>query len=291
MRMTSEFNRSARSAGRLALGVAALLTVGCQSYSDPVADVAVATNMRRALNKTGGETEEAAVMAEPTGFVDFAGSFKVNGQTPTMSALNVTSDQAVCAPGGKSPLEESVVVGPDNGLANVIVYLNTSIPVGNPAWEHESYAATREAFLSGKEQGFDQQNCVFLSHAFGMRSSQTLQILNSDPVGHNTNIAGDGRAGSSNSIVAAGQTATYAPGGESRQPFPVSCNIHPWMKAYMIVRDSPYFAVTQPNGEFAMPKVPAGVELEFRVWHERHGLRTRGHSVDQRRRRGDAEMV
>ena len=43
------------------------------------------------------------------------------------------------------------------------------------------------------------------------------------------------------------------------------------MTAYLMVCDHPYFAVTDANGRFEIPNVPAGVELEFRVWHERAG--------------------
>jgi hypothetical protein len=40
------------------------------------------------------------------------------------------------------------------------------------------------------------------------------------------------------------------------------------MSARMIVRDSPYVAVTKPDGSFEIANVPAGVPLEFRVWQE-----------------------
>ena len=36
----------------------------------------------------------------------------------------------------------------------------------------------------------------------------------------------------------------------------------------MLVRDNPYFAVTDKSGKFEIKNVPAGVELEFRVWKE-----------------------
>ena len=39
----------------------------------------------------------------------------------------------------------------------------------------------------------------------------------------------------------------------------------------MIVRNSPYFAVTKADGTFEIANVPAGVPLEFRVWQERSG--------------------
>jgi hypothetical protein len=36
----------------------------------------------------------------------------------------------------------------------------------------------------------------------------------------------------------------------------------------MIVRNNPYYAVSKPDGSFEIANLPAGVELEFRVWQE-----------------------
>jgi hypothetical protein len=41
------------------------------------------------------------------------------------------------------------------------------------------------------------------------------------------------------------------------------------MRAYLITCDSPYFDVTDESGQFRIEDVPAGVELEFRVWQEK----------------------
>ena len=37
----------------------------------------------------------------------------------------------------------------------------------------------------------------------------------------------------------------------------------------MITRNNGYFAVTKADGSFEIPNLPAGVELEFRVWQEK----------------------
>jgi hypothetical protein len=49
----------------------------------------------------------------------------------------------------------------------------------------------------------------------------------------------------------------------------VSCNIHPWMKAYMWFRKDGYFKVTDSKGEFEIENLPAGEVIEFQVWHPR----------------------
>jgi hypothetical protein len=109
---------------------------------------------------------------------------------------------------------------------------------------------------------------VFLSHVAAMRATQTMKVLNSDPVGHNTNLDSKRGAAPANILIAANGSQLYSPGKASPAPFSVSCSIHPWMKAWLMVCDSPYFAVTQEDGSFEIPNLPAGVPLEFRAWQE-----------------------
>ena len=57
--------------------------------------------------------------------------------------------------------------------------------------------------------------------------------------------------------------------GETGLPVSVTCNIHPWMKAYAVFREDGYVAVSSGDGTFEIPDLPAGEPLEFQVWHER----------------------
>ena len=36
----------------------------------------------------------------------------------------------------------------------------------------------------------------------------------------------------------------------------------------MVIRKNAYFAISGDDGSFEIPNLPAGVPLEFRVWHE-----------------------
>ena len=42
------------------------------------------------------------------------------------------------------------------------------------------------------------------------------------------------------------------------------------MKAWLVVRDNPYAAVTGPDGSFEIANLPAG-EVELQLWHEKAG--------------------
>jgi len=47
----------------------------------------------------------------------------------------------------------------------------------------------------------------------------------------------------------------------------VFCEIHPSMRAHVLVLEQPYFAVTEPGGQFRIPDVPPG-EYVLKVWQE-----------------------
>jgi hypothetical protein len=253
----------------LAVGVVVTVFGGCARPLPP-AQSANGNNVQVLRTAFGGGTAvkaEAAAAAEPTGWATIKGTFKISGSPPELPSIVPDKDQQVCAPGGRPvPNEALVVDSATQGIRDIVVYLATParFPVGDEKWEHASYADSREAAFD-----FDQKNCIFLTHMVAMRSSQKLRILNSDPVGHNTKIDATGRAEQINANIPASSSTMYAPKGESQEPFPVSCSIHPWMSARLIVRDSPYFAVTKPDGSFEIANVPAGVPLEFRVWQER----------------------
>jgi hypothetical protein len=98
-----------------------------------------------------------------------------------------------------------------------------------------------------------------------MRSTQKLNVLNSDTVGHNTAI----KAFGFDTIIPAGGSSIVDSVKEIKEPAPTACAIHPWMSAFIMATPHPYIAVTDNNGQFEIKNVPAGVNLEFKVWHEK----------------------
>lgn len=251
-----------------ALAVAA----GCGGRRNMPLDRDVAMEIRQQLEagakQAGGA--DAADAPQPTGFATLRGVFQFQGTPRPRDPLAISGDDApYCSQGGR-PLDEIMRVGPDGGLADVLFYLELprDIDPDDPKWVHADYQAQSDATLSGG-QAFDQKQCLFLTHVFAMRSSQSVQIINSDPIGHNTNIPGEGRTAVFNQIIPVGAPPIpYKPGYACSRPMAVTCNIHPWMKAYMMVLDTPCFAVSAEDGSFEIAHVPAGVELSFRAWHE-----------------------
>jgi plastocyanin len=186
------------------------------------------------------------------------GRFIYDGAAPAPKALTIDKDQQVC--GNKGLVDESLLVGPNGGLANVAIWIKSKVKA------HPDYDKTADATVV-----LDNKGCRFEPHVAAVRVGQTLQIKNSDPVAHNTNIAG--RFLQTNPLIAAGSTSDVKVEAAENVPAMVSCNIHPWMKARVVLKSSPYVAVSGKDGSFEIKNLPAG-ELEFVVYHERSGYVT-----------------
>ncbi len=242
-------------AATIVCGVLSCVGCGPTRVVAPGADAEAAGRIRATLvtAPSSGGTEQAAA-ATGTGWGTLKGRFTFAGTPAQPKALVVDKDTEVCSMGGMKLLDRSMLVDSSSkGLANVVVFARKTSRVKNAAAETPLV--------------FDQKNCEFLSPVFAARVGQPVEVRNSDPIGHNTNIAGS----SFNQLIPAGQGTAYKPDAETGMPTMVTCNIHPWMKAYAVFRKDGYVAVSAADGSFTIPDLPAGETIEFQVWHERSG--------------------
>jgi hypothetical protein len=241
----------------IAVCAASALT-GCNQQANlgPVANIQSAEAIRKVLTagSAGGE-KGAEVASTGTGWATLRGQFVYDGTPPQRSPYAVSKEHHICAPGGKVPLQEKLVVDDaSHGIRNVAIYLREAPRV------HDSAQPKTDSAV------FDQKSCVFLTHVMPISVGQPMQIKNSDPTGHNTKI--EGRGNTFNQTIPAGGAIPFIPQREETAPAPVSCSIHPWMSAYLLPRKNSYVAVTDAEGKFEIANLPAGEPIEFQVWHE-----------------------
>ncbi len=119
----------------------------------------------------------------------------------------------------------------------------------------------------------DQKNCEFLPYVLPLHKDQTLVIKSSDPTNHNVRFAGFNNPGINQVINGAGQIEVKLIA--DRLPLELHCDIHPWMKGWLMVFDHPFFTTTGPDGAFEIKDIPAGIQNVV-VWHEKMGYATQG---------------
>jgi hypothetical protein len=117
----------------------------------------------------------------------------------------------------------------------------------------------------------DQENCEFIPHATALMQGQNLVLKSSDPISHNIRFSAFTNTAFNQLLPPNGQFKLSLVA--ERRPIPLACDIHPWMKGYLMVFDHPFFAVTGGDGSFEITGVPAGTQ-NLVVWQETVGYVT-----------------
>lgn len=190
------------------------------------------------------------------------GRIVFKGDAPARAELKVDKDVATC---GQTKLyDEELVVGEDGGVADVFVWV--VVKKGKSLKVHSDYEKDAKATIS-----FTNKNCRYEPHAAVVRTGQTLELGNNDPVAHNVNLPFLKNKASNVMIPPNGSVKVKGLKKAERLPTGAKCDVHPWMKGTLLVMDHPYAAVTDANGNFEIKNLPAGKELTFRVWHAAAG--------------------
>jgi hypothetical protein len=163
-------------------------------------------------------------------------------------------DSAVCGP----TIADSSVQQKGTGLGNVVVWLD-GIRAG-------------KALPEEKRIEVESNACVLSPRVQAAVAGSAVNVIGHDDFRQHLRF------------LAAGDTAARASVllGKDEQVIPTELPAkspglvivrdadHPWPRAYVAVFDHPYFAVTRPDGSFAIDGVPPG-SYTLIAWHERTG--------------------
>ena len=197
-----------------------------------------------------------------TSSAQITGVAKLDGKAPEMKVIDM-SGKPECANMHPDPvLEETVVADPTSGaLKNVVV----SIKHDDPAKPlGDGHKLTTPALLS-------QRGCVYVPHVLAVMVGQPMKVANEDDCNHNVHSLAQ------NNDQFNFAQPTKDPGkdvdpAKDAEIFPVKCDVHSWMSAWVAVFDHPYFAVTGDDGTYSIDTagLPDG-DYTLTFWQEKYG--------------------
>jgi plastocyanin len=160
----------------------------------------------------------------------------------------------VAIPGFAGDIKGKVSVQGLKSAANIAVYVE-AVP------EKKFEAPSQHVVV-------DQKKMEFIPRVVVVLQGTTVDFTNSDPVGHNVywpSISGNKKL--------THNLGTWPKGEKKSFQFndlgvaSLLCNVHPEMSGYVVVVATPYFAVTDNDGNYEIKNVPAG-KYTLKTWSE-----------------------
>ena len=242
-------------------GVASPSTAATQPQAT---QVAAATTAGQESSAGGGEASatSSAAPSEPS-IPKFLGNYQevavsdggaiqgkvvYNGSIKKKTVLP-TKDKRVCGKVRKEPL---ILVGDGGAVKDSVVFLK-GVESGK-AWPE----------MLTKVPVLDQKGCRFEPHVQVARQG-SLDIINSDPVLHNTHGYYGKRTAFNVALPEKDQKVTKVL--KSPGTVKVDCDAHGWMLGWVQVVDNPYFFQTGDDGTFSIADVPPG-DYTLVAWQE-----------------------
>lgn len=182
------------------------------------------------------------------------GTVRYTGAEVEQKRLPVTIDQYVC---GKEREAEDLVLTPAKAIRNAVVSLQNPPP--GVRWEGSLPSAK-----------MDQKQCAFVPRVVVVPVGGTVEFLNSDRLLHNLKSVSK-----ENPAFNRAQPHARTIPVVFRKPeiLRVDCDLHSWMRSWVVVADHPLYVVTNDRGEFVLDNVPAG-KYTLQVWQESLGTVT-----------------
>ena len=199
------------------------------------------------------------VVTVPDGGV-LTGVVKFAGTPPKLEPLAVNKNRDVC---GEQKPSEALVLGPNQTVRGSVILV--------------------EGVTRGKKPTsdvvVDNHRCMFVSHVTAAMPGERARVKNSDPILHNTH----GFFGKPTAFNLALPNRDQMIDITKRLTKPgvvhVLCDAHPHMFGWIVLHDSPYFAITDEHGAFKIDGIPPGT-YKVTMWHE--GFRAKGVDKDGR---------
>lgn len=170
-----------------------------------------------------------------------SGRVLFEGDPPKRQAVSMPDPW--CKQHHPEPLLDERVVVENGALRDVLVHVKTGL---------ETFVFDYEK----TEARLDQKDCVYVPHVLAVRAFQPVRVTSSDGTTHNVNTSRSAQ-GFNKTFNGPGEFFIWQPKKPELNIYS-TCNIHPWMEAYIHVLPHPYFQVTGPDGAFELKNLPPG---------------------------------
>lgn len=182
------------------------------------------------------------------------GSVRYSGTPLERKKFPVTIDQYLC---GKEKVAGDLLLSPNNGIHNVVVSLQ-GLAAG-VKWP-ENPAPVK----------MDQSKCDFIPRVVIVPAGGTVEFSNSDRLMHNVRSGGKENPPFNR---AQPHARTIAIGFKHPEVLRVDCDLHTWMRGWVVVAEHPFYTLTNEAGEFIIENVPPG-KYTLQLWQETLGTAT-----------------
>ena len=184
------------------------------------------------------------------------GTVTYEGTIPKFREIKMDADPICLSKHGSKVFPESLVLGPDNKMANVFVRVKEGI-------FDKPFPVPIEPVI------ITQEGCMYSPHVIGLMVGQPHKILNPDGTLHNVHALSKINS-EFNLAMPKFRRETTKSFGKAEFMFPIKCDVHPWMAAWVTVLDHPFYNVTKINGKYRIDYVPDG-QFKVEAWHEKLG--------------------
>lgn len=177
------------------------------------------------------------------------------GLPPKLPMIDTSRDPACL---NKRISNDALLIDKNGGIQNVLLIWD----------ERRNRKLTSGPFPAVKKKTIEAafKNCQFSPRVIVARTGQELVIRQSKETSHNANVSFLMNP-SSGLLVPAGSDARFQLRRPEPAPIPVTCNIHPWEKAWLVVKDHPFVGVSDRTGKLTIEGMPVGKTF-LRFFHE-----------------------